>query len=98
MTAHEIAHAIEDEARAFSRARFTDQASYLEAKDAHCRRMINLSMSIARELGTPPRLSLGTGRRQFGEVRFDVQLRTRSRVRLGTGPRSPSPLRRSGCA
>ncbi|WP_375408535.1 hypothetical protein [uncultured Methylobacterium sp.] len=79
MTAHEIAHAIEDEARAFSRAPFTDTASYLEAKDLHCRRIINLSMSIVRELGTPPRLSLGTGRRQFGETRFDVRIRDRVR-------------------
>ncbi|KQQ39063.1 hypothetical protein ASF58_23265 [Methylobacterium sp. Leaf125] len=77
MTAHQVAHAIEEEARAFRRLRFKDAPSYLEAKDAHCTRIINLSRSLARAIGTPELLSIAPGQRRVGGRNIRVELRTR---------------------
>jgi len=41
-SAHATLTEIEQEARAFCRRRFRDQAEYLEAKDAHCKRILAL--------------------------------------------------------
>jgi hypothetical protein len=78
MSAHRIATAIEDEAAAFCRRRFTCTADYLEEKDAHCKRIQRLVRDLRRAIGVPEQLSLGTGRRQFGRVSFDVIHRTRA--------------------
>ena len=75
MSAHATATAIEQEAEAFCRRRFTDQADYLEAKDAHCKRVRALVRKLRREIGVPEMLSFGTGRRTFGGRSFSVELR-----------------------
>lgn len=75
MSAHATLTAIEQEARAFCRLRFIDAASYLEAKDAHCKRVDRLVRQLRREIGVPEMLSLGTGRRSFGGRSFSVELR-----------------------
>ncbi len=81
MSPHQIAMAIEEEARAFRRARFQDAASYLEAKDAHCTRILNLSRSIVRAIGTPELLSIAPGQRRIGGRAVRVELRTRVPVK-----------------
>lgn len=78
MSAHQIATAIEDEAAAFCRLRFAGTAEYLEAKDAHCKRIRRLVRDLRQAIGTTELLSLGTGRRHHGRVSFDVIHRTRA--------------------
>lgn len=75
MSAHATATAIEQEAEAFCRRRFTDAGAYLEEKDAHCKRVRALVRKLRREIGVPEMLSFGTGRRTYGGRSFDVQLR-----------------------
>ncbi len=75
MSAHATLTAIEQEGRAFCRLRFSDQASYLEAKDAHCKRIDRLVRQLRRQIGVPEMLSLGTGRRTYGGRSFTVELR-----------------------
>lgn len=75
MSAHATLTAIEQEARAFCRLRFTDAASYLEAKDSHCKRVDALVRKLRRQIGVPEMLSLGTGRRSYGGRTFSVELR-----------------------
>lgn len=75
MSAHATLMAIEQEARAFCRRRFTDQADYLEAKDAHCKRVRALVRKLRTQIGVPEKLSLGAGRRSFGGRSFSVELR-----------------------
>ena len=81
MSPHQVAMAIEEEARAFRRARFQDAAAYLEAKDAHCARIINLSRSMVRAIGTPELLSIVPGQRRVGLRSVRVELRTRVPVK-----------------
>ena len=78
MSAHATATAIEQEAEAFCRRRFVGTADYLEAKDAHCKRIRALIRQLRPQLGTVEMLSLGTGRREAGRLRFDVIARTRT--------------------
>ena len=52
MSAHATVPAIEQEARAFCGLRFRDQADYLEAKDAHCKRLVALVRELRPQLGT----------------------------------------------
>lgn len=75
MSAHATLTAIEQEAEAFCRRRFTDAASYLEEKDAFCKRLRALVRKGRREIGVPEMLSFGTGRRSFGGRSFSVELR-----------------------
>jgi P2-related tail formation protein len=75
MSAHATLTAIEQEAEAFCRQRFTDQASYLEAKDSHCKAVRRLVRQLRRQIGVPEMLSFGTGRRTFGGRSFSVELR-----------------------
>ncbi|MBB5762420.1 hypothetical protein HNR01_002040 [Methylorubrum rhodesianum] len=75
MSAHATLTAIEQEARAFCRRRFRDQAEYLEAKDAHCKRILALVSKGRRQVGIPEMLSFGTGRRTYGGRSFSVELR-----------------------
>lgn len=75
MSAHAIATAIEQEADAFGRRRFRDQAEYLEAKDAHCKRIRKLVRQLRPQLGLPEMLSLGTSRRTFGGRSIEVVAR-----------------------
>lgn len=75
MSAHATLTAIEQEAEAFCRLRFTDQAAYLEEKDAFCKRVRALVRKGRRQVGIPEMLSLGTGRRTFGGRSFSVELR-----------------------
>ncbi|KQO88876.1 hypothetical protein ASF36_23910 [Methylobacterium sp. Leaf90] len=75
MSAHATLTAIEQEARAFCRRRFRDQADYLEAKDSHCKRVRTLVRKLRREIGVPEMLSFGTGRRTYGGRSFSVELR-----------------------
>lgn len=74
-SAHATLTEIEQEARAFCCRRFRDQAEYLEAKDAHCKRILALVSKGRRQVGIPEMLSLGTGRRTFGGRSFSVELR-----------------------
>ena len=83
MSAHATATAIEQEAEAFCRRRFTDQADYLEAKDAHCKRVRALVRKLRAQIGVPEKLSLGTGRRTFGGRSFSVELRMPSARKAG---------------
>ncbi|WP_238314951.1 hypothetical protein, partial [Methylobacterium organophilum] len=75
MSAHATVTAIEQEAEAFCRRRYRDQAEYLEAKDAHCKRIRALVRQLRRQIGIPELLSLGTGRRSYGGRSFSVELR-----------------------
>ena len=80
MSAHRIATAIEEEAAAFCRRRFTDQAEYLEAKDSHCKRVQRLVRDLRRAIGTPEMLSLGTGYRHLDGRRVEVVSRMSKRA------------------
>ena len=75
MSAHATLTAIEQEAEAFCRRRFTDAAAYIEEKDAHCKRVRALVRRLRAQIGVPEKLSLGTGRRTFGGRSFSVELR-----------------------
>ncbi|UMY19115.1 hypothetical protein MMB17_07400 [Methylobacterium organophilum] len=75
MSAHAIVTAIEQEAEAFCRRRYRDQAEYLEAKDAHCKRIRALVWQLRRQIGVPEMLSLATGRRSYGGRFFEVVAR-----------------------
>ncbi|CAO4196666.1 hypothetical protein [Methylorubrum extorquens] len=75
MSAHATLTAIEQEAEAFCRRRFTDAASYLGEKDAFCKRVRALVRKGRREIGVPEMLSFGTGRRTFAGRSFSVELR-----------------------
>jgi len=81
MSAHATLTAIEQEASAFCARRFRDQADYLEAKDAHCKRIRALVRKLRPLLGTTEMLSLGTGRRTYGGRTFNVELRMPSQGR-----------------
>lgn len=77
MSPHQVATAIGEETRAFRRAPFRDAASYLEAKDAHCARILNLSHAMVRAIGTPELLSIVPGQHRVGLRSVRVELRTR---------------------
>ncbi len=87
MTAHAIATAIEQEAAAFARTRFRDQAEYLEAKDAHCKRLRSLVRQLRPTIGMPEMLSLGTGRRSYGGRTFEVIARIPRKIAERAGAR-----------
>lgn len=78
MNAHAITSQIRDEVRSFRRReRFSDQADYLERKDAHCRRVEVLLNDLMRSIGTPAALSMQPGSRFFGRRSVQVVLRDR---------------------
>lgn len=59
MSAHSTVTAIEQEAEAFCRRRYRDQAEYLEAKDAHCHRIRTLVRQLRPQIGTVEKQSFG---------------------------------------
>lgn len=82
MSAHQIATAIEEEARAFSRSRLTGRADAdLIAKDEHCRRIVALVARLQRQIGIPESLTLVPGNRFIGDRRVVVAERRPSRKR-----------------
>ncbi len=80
MSAHALATAIEEEARAFARSRMTGrQDADLEAKDAHCKRIAALVARLRKQIGIPESLTLTTGTRYIGDRRVVVAERRPSR-------------------
>ncbi|GJE26237.1 hypothetical protein [Methylobacterium organophilum] len=75
ISAHATVTAIKQEAEAFCCRRYWNQAEYLEAKDAHCKRISALVWQLRRQIGMPEMLSLGTGRQSYGGRSFSVELR-----------------------
>jgi len=59
VSAHATVTAIEQEAAAFCRRRFRDQADYLEAKDSHCKRIAALVRQLRPQLGTVEKRTFG---------------------------------------
>jgi len=83
MSAHAVATAIEDEARAFCRSRMTGrQDADLETKDAHCKRILSLVSQLRRQIGIPESLTLTTGTRYIGDRRVVVAERRPCRKRV----------------
>ena len=61
MSAHAVATAIEEEARAFCRSRMTGRADQdLAAKDAHCKRITDLIRKLRPLIGTVEKRSFGS--------------------------------------
>lgn len=82
MSAHALATAIEEEARAFSRSRMTGrQDADLEAKDLHCQRVIALVAKLRKQIGIPESLTLIPGNRYLGDRKVVVAERRPSRKR-----------------
>lgn len=82
MSAHAIATAIDEEARAFCRSRMTGRPDAdLEAKDAHCKRILALVAKLRRQIGIPESLTLVAGTRYIGDRRVVVAERRPSRKR-----------------
>ena len=82
MSAHAIATAIDEEARAFCRSRMTGRPDAdLEAKDAHCKRILALVAKLRRQIGIPESLTLTTGNRYIGDRRVVVAERRPTRKR-----------------
>ena len=78
MSPQAITAQIRDEVRSFRRhERFTDQADYLERKDAHCRRVEVLLNDLMRAIGTPVALSIVPGARVLGRRSVQVVMRDR---------------------
>lgn len=82
MSAHRIATAIEVEAKAFRRRRFTTTEAYLEEKDAHCLRISSLVGQLRKAIGIPESLSLVPGTRYIGDRRVVVSDRQPRRQRV----------------
>ena len=82
MSAHAIATAIDEEARAFCRSRMTGRPDTdLETKDAHCKRIMALVAKLRRQIGIPESLTLTTGTRYIDDRRVVVAERRPSRKR-----------------
>lgn len=78
MSAHAIATAIEEEARAFCRSRMTGRADEdLAAKDAHCKRIAALVRRIRSQIGVPEKRSFGSRGESSKGVPFTVARRAR---------------------
>lgn len=82
MSAHALATAIEEEARAFGRARLTGRPDAdLEAKDEHCQRLVALVARLRKQIGIPESLTLIPGTRFIGDRRVVVAERRATRKR-----------------
>ena len=82
MSAHAVATAIDEEARAFCRSRMTGRPDVdLETKDAHCKRILALVAKLRRQIGIPESLTLTAGNRYIGDRRVVVAERRPSRKR-----------------
>lgn len=78
MSAHAVATAIEEEARAFCRSRMTGRADQdLAAKDAHCKRIADLIRKLRPLIGTVEKRSFGSRGESTKGVAFTVARRAR---------------------
>ncbi|MDH2313348.1 hypothetical protein [Methylobacterium brachiatum] len=78
MSAHAVATAIEEEARAFCRSRMTGRADQdLAAKDEHCKRITALIRQLRSKIGTVEKRSFGSRGESTKGVPFTVARRAR---------------------
>lgn len=78
MSAHATVTAIEQEAAAFCRRRFRNQAEYLEAKDSHCKRIAALVRQLRPQLGTVEKRTFGKNGTSTKGVPFTVARQRRA--------------------